>query len=86
MPEYPVPSLTRKAFTVTSVVIVTVLLVLLLLLVLWRAMELVLMFAAVLVAVLLATMICPPATTDEPGWQGSAATVRLKSTGYVIFT
>lgn len=49
-PQLPVPSLTRKAFTVTAVVIITVLLVL----VLWRAMEvLLLMFAALLIAVLL---------------------------------
>lgn len=53
MPQYPVPSLARKAFTVTSVVIVTVLLVLLL----WRALEvLLLLFAGVLIAVLLRFM------------------------------
>ncbi|MDQ3288772.1 MAG: AI-2E family transporter [Pseudomonadota bacterium] len=50
MPQPPVPSLTRTAFTVTAVVIITVLLVL----VLWQAMEvLLLMFAALLIAVLL---------------------------------
>ena len=49
-PSPGVSSLTRRTFTVTGVVIISVLLVL----VLWRAMEvLLLMFAAVLVAVLL---------------------------------
>lgn len=53
MPQHPMPSLTGRAFTVTAVVIVSVLLVL----VLWRAMEvLLLMFAALLIAVLLRFM------------------------------
>lgn len=49
-PRHAVPSVTRRAFAITAVVIITVLLVL----VLWRALEvLLLMFAAVLIAVLL---------------------------------
>ena len=52
-PSHGATSLARRAFTVTGVVIISVLLVL----VLWRAMEvLLLMFAAVLVAVLLRFM------------------------------